>query len=384
MDLKKRLTLTYTAGFLMAVHFAAVSYINSSLLEKFVNNGVLSSLYIVGSLLSILCLLVVPFLLRKYGSVPVFLFFIALEIIAVFGLGSVSIASLVIFFFLIHLSGDPSLYLCLDINMEDNTKEESTTGTKRSILLTISNFAWLLAPLAFIFLINKNGFGKVYLLSGLALIPLFLMVVFLFKNIKKADTNSSNIFKALKSLKGGGDKVRIIGVQFVLNFFYAWMVIYMPLLLNRQMGFGWDKIGYIFILMLLPFVLFELPAGYLADKKLGEKEILITGFFTMAVATFFIPFLNSPVFWVWGLVLFATRTGASLVEIGSETYFFKHVGKEDTGLISLFRVTRPFAYAISPLLAIPVIYFFSYSTSFFFLAILTLAGLFFIPKVDTK
>jgi hypothetical protein len=368
----------------MAVHFAAVSYINSSLLGQFIGDSFLSLLYILGSLFTVLFLFSGPYLLRKFGSVPIFLFFIALEIGAVFGLGSASIAILIVFFFLIHLSADPVLYLCLDVNLEEEIESESTTGAKRSILLTISNAAWVVSPLALVFLIAQNNFSKVYFLSGLALVPLFFIVLAFFKNTKKATVVESNIFVTLRSLFRGGDSARIIGTQFVLNFFYAWMIIYLPLLLSKEIGFGWDKIGYLFVFMLLPFVIFQLPAGFLADKKLGEKEILTTGFIIMVLATFAIPMIETPTFWIWAVVLFATRIGASLVEVASETYFFKHVKEEDTGLISLFRIARPFAYVIAPIFAVPIIYFTSYSTSFLFLSILVLSGLFFIPKVDTK
>ena len=384
MNSKRRLGLIYLGGFLMAVHFASISYINSSLLGKFVGENILSILYILGSLLAVASLLLAPFLLRKYGSVLVFLFFIALEILAVFGLGSVSVAALVVFFFIVHLSADSILYLCLDVNLEQEIKKEGETGGKRGILLAISNIAWILSPLALIFLITQNSFNKVYFLSGLALIPLFLITILFFKNIKKADTKEANVFIIIRSLWSGGDRARIIGAQFALNFFYAWMVIYLPLLLNQEIGFGWDKIGFIFMIMLSPFLLFELPAGILSDKKIGEKEFLIAGFLIMFATTFIIPLLSAPVFWIWAAVLFATRVGAALVEISAESYFFKHVKEEDTGLISLFRLARPLSFAIAPLVALPVIYFFSYSISFCFLSFFILFGLLFIPKDDTK
>ena len=84
------------------------------------------------------------------------------------------------------------------------------------------------------------------------------------------------------------------------------------------------------------------------------------------------------------MVLFVSRIGASLVESASESYFFKHVKKEDAGLISLFRMVRPISYILVPLITIPRMLFFSYSTSFYFLALFTLSGLLFIPKRDTK
>lgn len=368
----------------MAVHFALISYVNSSLLGQFVGNNILDILYIVGSIIGIFFLVLTPFLLRKFGSFFIFLFFIILEILAVFCMGSVSSAILIIFSFLIQIAVGSVLYLCLDINLEQETKTEGVTGSHRGVFLTFSNIAWVLSPLALTFLITQNNFSKVYFLSGLAMVLLFLIISLFFRNTKKATALSSNIFLAMASLIRQKDQFRITIVQFLLNFFYAWMVIYLPLLLNKEMGFGWDKIGLMFTIMLLPFLLFELPAGFLADKKIGEKEILIAGFIIMSLATFLIPILSTPVFWVWATVLFITRIGASLVEVSSESYFFKYVKADDTGTIDLFRMVRPLAYIIASLLALPIIYFSSYSTSFYFLSLFTLLGLLFIPKVDTK
>jgi MFS family permease len=384
MDFKKRLPLVYLSGFLMAAHFALVSYVNSSLLEQFVGDSVLSILYVVGSILGILLLLLVPFLLRRQGSVFTFLLFIILEILAVWGMGGFSSKISVISLFLIQVAVASVLYFCLDVNLEQEIKSESTTGGKRGILLTISNAAWVLSPVALTFLIVQNNFSRVYFLSGIALILLFLLIALFFKNTKRATASEANIFSVLQSLRKSKDVMQIIIVQFLLNFFYAWMVIYLPLLLNKEIGFGWDKIGIIFTIMLLPFLLFELPAGFLADKKFGEREILIAGFLMMSIFTFLIPQFTTPVFWIWASVLFATRIGASFVEIASETYFFKHVKSDNTGLISLFRAVRPLSYIIAPLIVLPIIYFLSYSTSFYFLAVSSSLGLFFIPKKDTK
>ena len=384
MNSNKRLKAVYWGGFLLAMHYALVAYINSSLLGQFVSNSALDVLYIIGSILSIAFLSLAPFFLRKYGSLMILLLFIALEMLAVFGLGVTNVKALIVVLFIIHISADSVLYFCLDVNLEQETKVEGTTGSKRGFFLTAQNVGWVLSPLALVFFITQNFFGRIYLLSGVVLIPLFLLIILFFKNIKETSLADSRIIPALRTLDKGGDQARIIIVQFILNFFYSWMVIYLPLLLSKEMGFGWPKIGVMFTIMLMPFLLLELPAGFLADKKIGEREILIAGFFIMFLATLAIPRLASAAFLTWAAVLFATRVGASLVEIGSETYFFKHVKEEDTGLISLFRMTRPLSFVVAPLFALPVIYFFSYSTSFYFLALFTLLGLFFIPKVDTK
>lgn len=384
MNSNKRLWYVYLGGFLLAVHYATVAYVNSSLLKQFVGDKTLNLLFVLGSVLSILFLSLAPFLMRKKGSVLTFLFFIIIETIAVLGMGSINAAILIILLFLLHQAAESALYFCLDVNMEQEIKQEGVTGGKRGIFLTVQNIAWIISPLALSALVTQGHFTKVYLLSGLALVPLFFITAIFFKNTKKADSRASNIFRALGSIKNGGDRARIIGTQFVLNFFYSWMMIYLPLLLSTELGFSWGEIGVMFTIMLLPFLLFEFPAGILGDKKVGEKEILITGFIIIFLSTLLVPSLKLPIFWLWALVLFCTRVGASLVEISSESYFFKHVKEEDTGLISLFRMARPLSLVVAPLIAIPIVSFFSYSTSFYFLAFFTLFGLLFIPKVDTK
>ncbi|MFH0804290.1 MAG: MFS transporter [Candidatus Zambryskibacteria bacterium] len=384
MGSKRRLRLVYLAGFLMAAHFALISYVNSSLLGQFVSIGVLNILYIVGSLLDIFLLSLAPFLLRRFGNILSFLFFIALEILVIFGMGFLTSAWLIIFLFILQLAIASVLYFWLDLCLEQETKTENTTGNKRGGLLTFANMAWVISPLALAFLISQNNFSRVYFSAGAILILLLLVVSLSFKNIKRVSVAKTKIFSGFKLLWREKDQLRIALVQFVLNFFYSWMVIYMPLLLSKEMGFGWDKIGLMFTIMLLPFLLFQWPAGFLADKKLGEKEILVTGFIIMSLATLLIPFLSAPVFWIWAAVLFATRIGASLIEVASESYFFKHVKEEDVSEISIFRMVRSFSYVLAPLIAFPIIYFFSYSASFGFLGLFTLSGLFFIPKVDTK
>lgn len=384
MSSNNRLWYVYLGGFLLAIHYALIAYINSSLLEQFVGDSTLNILYVIGSIFSLAFLFLAPLFLRKYGSTPTLLFFISLEMLAIFGIGSLGLAVFIVPLFLIQLAAEPMLYFCLDINLEQETRSESTTGNRRGLFLTIQNTAWIISPLFLVFLVSPNNFSKVYFLSAAALIPLFLIVGLFFKKTKETDRTVSNISAGLKILCQGGDQTRIIGSQFMLNFFYSWMMIYLPLLLIKEIGFGWEKVGLIFTIMLLPFLFFELPAGILSDKKIGEKELLITGFIVMSLATFIIPMLHTLSFLIWAGVLFATRVGASLVEISSETYFFKHVKDENTGLISLFRMARPLSFIIAPLIALPIVYFFSYSVSFYFLAIFSLLGLFCIPKVDTK
>ncbi len=162
------------------------------------------------------------------------------------------------------------------------------------------------------------------------------------------------------------------------------MVIYTPLHLVH-LGFSWADIGIIFSIMLLPFLFFELPLGPIADKYTGEKEIMAIGFIILGLSTISLSFITSSNLFVWAILLFATRTGASFVEVMSETYFFKQVTGSRIHAISFFRLTRPIALIISPLIASVSILYFGEQYSFIVLGIICLYGLrFVIPIVDTR
>lgn len=380
----KTLWAVYIGGFLLAVHYASVAYVNSSLLKQFVGDRGVSLLFVCGSTLSILSLMLAPLLLRKFGNIAILAFFATLEMFAVFGMGSLTLVYAIFAAFLLHQSAESILYLSLDLSLEAETKKEGVTGTNRGAFLTIQNIAWVLSPLA-LSLFTKNGdFSSVYYLSALALLPLIIIGLSFFKKTERAKKIEADITSVIHSLKINADRARIIGAQFMLQFYFAWMLVYLPLVLSLEIGFDWRQIGLIFTIMLIPYLIFELPAGLLGDKKLGEKEILIAGFAIMAVSTAVIPLLKIPVFSLWAVILFTTRIGASLVEIASESYFFKHVKENDTGLISLFRMARPFSLMTAPIIALPVVSLLSYGTSFYFLAGFAALGLFFLPKNDTR
>lgn len=374
----------FLAGFFLAVHYATVAYVNSSLLENIVGKNWLNIVYIVGSILSVLALFLAPKLFRKFGSKPSLLLFVLVEIIAIFGIGSINLGILIVLLFLLHHTFVPSLYFSLDVNLEKQISIEGTTGFKRGIFLTIQNIAWVVSPIALSFFISEGIFDRVYYISGISLIFLFGTALALFDNTKKADEREADIFVTIKNLKKERDLRAVIFSHFILNLFYSWMIIYLPLMLVKEIGFDWSQIGILFTLMLLPFLIFQLPAGILADKKIGEKELLIAGIIITSLTTISISFFNQPIFWIWAIILFSTRVGASIFEISSESYFFKHVKEDDTGIISLFRALRPISFIVAPILALPIIYFISYQASFYFLGMLVFFGLFFIPKVDTK
>ena len=126
--------------------------------------------------------------------------------------------------------------------------------------------------------------------------------------------------------------------------------------------------------MLLPFVILEMPLGKIADKFLGEKEILNTGFLIAGISTAVLTFVDStdPVF--WGFLLFMTRVGASMIEIASETYFFKKINEGDVEILNIFRMIGPSAYVVGPIVATVLLMFIEINYLFIILGILMAVG----------
>jgi MFS family permease len=112
-------------------------------------------------------------------------------------------------------------------------------------------------------------------------------------------------------------------------------------------GLAWSEIGIVFTIMLVPFVLIQYPAGLLADKKYGEKEMLFIGVVIMIIALVFMLFVHTDSFVFWAVVLFASRVGAALFEAMQDSYFYKQINENDISIINFFRSTRAVAYIIS-------------------------------------
>jgi MFS family permease len=148
------------------------------------------------------------------------------------------------------------------------------------------------------------------------------------------------------------------------------------------MGFGWQDIGIILVIMLLPFPLIQYPLGRLADRKYGEKEIMLAGLALMGISTICLAFITTPNIALWAIGLFITRVGAAAAEVMMETYFFKTVSPRDSAALGVFRITRPLSYFIAPLVAIIGLMFVSNAYMFAVIGVMCLFAL--IPTMTIR
>ena len=390
MRSKKTLRLfTYFCGLTMTFSFSFPGYVNSTFLENFVGEHWVGFIFAAGALLSVILMSQVSRLIRAYGNLSILVGSATLASFVLILLAFAESIIVIILTFIVYYCLSFFIRYTLDVYLE-NISDDKNTGLIRGLYMTSFNIAWLVSPFLAGLLVVSGDYWKIYIVAALSLLPLIAIAsIFLYEQ-KSLKYDGNGIWYQVKRLWRGRNQTdrsirQVLAVDFLLNFFYAVMVIYMPLYLHEHLGLPWDKIGLTFTIMLIPFVILELPLGRIADKWTGEKEILMGGLIIAGFTTATLAFIPSTSWLIWAGLLFATRVGAASIEIMKETYLFKKIDGGDTGLISLSRIIVPFSYLVGPIFASLVLFFFNFNYIFFFLGLSVLSGLFFAIRLkDTR
>jgi MFS family permease len=347
--------IIYWAGFLSSVPVAMMSYVNSSFLSFFVGEKLVAVTYIFGSIVSILMLVFSTRIFRKLGGYRFLILVIGLDALSILLFAfSPSALSAVIAFILGF-----SLNIIIAFSLDELLKifsSDSKTGRIRGIYLTVCNIAWVLSQLAFGTILGNSSFKTIYVVAFVIMVAFFLLSFFGLKHIPDPRYDNSRTVKYIKDYVKNKNLLRAYGISLLLQFFYCWMIIYTPIYLYSYLGFSWKEIGIIFTIMLLPFVFIQFPLGKYSDK-IGERKILMFGFFITSLATLSLFFIQKPEIWIWALLLFATRIGAATVEVMSDVYFFKHIKPENEEFVGVYRSASPISYIAGPLVALAVFIF---------------------------
>ena len=386
---KTLILFTYLCGLTMTFSFAFPGYVNSTFLKNFVGEKWVGFIFAIGALLSVILMSQISKLIKAYGNIKVLVSSAALAIFVLILLALAKSVTVIISTFIIYYCLGFFIRYTLDVYLE-NISDDKNTGLIRGFYLTFLNTAWLISPFLASRLVVNGDFWKIYVVAAMSLLPLIAIAsVFLYEQ-KDLKYDGQSIFPQLRRLWRGENQTdrcirRILAVDFLLCLFYAVMVIYMPLYLHEHLGLPWNELGLVFTIMLVPFVILELPLGRIADRWMGEKEILMGGLVITGLSTSVLAFIPSASWLVWAGLLFITRVGAAGIEVMKEAYLFKKIDGSDTSLISLSRIIVPFSYLIGPLFVSLILLFFDFNYVFFFLGLLVLSGLFFTAKLkDTK
>ncbi|MCA9363149.1 MFS transporter [Candidatus Kaiserbacteria bacterium] len=385
---KRHIIPVYAAILLLIFHTFIVAYINSSFLQQFIPEAGVGTIYTVGSALSVLIFLFISRVLHRVGNYKLTLSLLLLNLLAVAGMAFANELRVAVPLFLIHLITVPLIVFNLDVFMEEQIgNNETSTGTKRGLLLTLSSFIGAISPLISSLLIADSGgsFTNAYILSAATLLPILFIVTFFFSDFSDPQYNEIDLFSAIRTFWEKTNIRNVFLSHFSLQMFFMAMVVYCPIYLTDHIGLSWTEFGVVMFFAQLAYVLFEYPVGLIADRYIGEKEMMGFGFLILTISLSWMSFVSVDSVLVWSIIMFTTRVGASLVEVTTESYFFKQTKSSDAQIISFFRITRPLAYVLGAMLASLALLYLPFNLLFCAFALLMIPAMFFTSSiVDTK
>lgn len=350
-----RLFALLFSGLLLGMSTALVIYVNSSFLEVIAGGRYVGVLFSAAYLVSLYVVQQYGNLIRRFTNARVLFFNMWLQVASLLTLGFGQVKWLLVLAFITFIVGSTTTIINYDLYLK-GLATRSKTGRLRGLFWTMVNLGFVISPFVTGRILDRFGYAPVYATAALLIIPAFLLMASAFRR----DHAHAPLYKhepiaeTLRRMWSNWNFRGIFIIAFTLYFFYSWMIIYTPLYL-LQGGFDWKEIGLIFSIMLIPFVVIEYPAGYVADKYLGETEMLAIGLIIMALAIFL--FMGVSSFAGVLAALFLSRVGASLVEIMRESYFYKIVKAGDIDMIDAFRNINSVAHIAGPAVASAVLAF---------------------------
>ncbi|OGG65813.1 hypothetical protein A3I99_01680 [Candidatus Kaiserbacteria bacterium RIFCSPLOWO2_02_FULL_45_11b] len=371
-------TLVYIISIIFTFQSLVTAYVGSTYLEQFIRPEFVGLVFAVSAFLAIIITLLLPRILRTIGNVAATISMMLTIMFMLTIVGSAPSPTITIIAFIIYTALFPQIYFNVDIFLETLIGDaEGSTGSKRGLILTLMSLAAFCSPIAMGYIIgDTDNLAGVYFVSA-AIGFLFIGVLIAkFRNFYDPEYVTIRVRDLVKAAFVNRDVSTVMFTQFLLQIFYTWAIIYIPLFLATVVGFDWETISKIIAVGLLAFVIFEYPTGVLADKLIGEKEMMALGFVVLAIASASIYAMSSSSIATWMSVMFFSRFGASLVEVTTESYFFKQVKGRDSNLISLFRLTRPLGILVGTLVASISLFFVPFNLAFIVLALLMVLGAF--------
>lgn len=385
---KMRLVPIYAAILLLVFHGSVIAYINSSYLEQFINAEGIGTIYTLGSALSVLIFLFISRVLKRVGNFHLTLGLLLIDLLAVAGMSQATGLEVAIPLFLLHIITVPMIIFNLDVFMEERIgNDESGTGSSRGLLLTLASLVGAVSPLVSGLLISEqaDSFNLVYMVSAGTLIPIIAILIFFFKDFSDPQYGEIDLFSAIHTFFDNINLKSVFIANFLLQMFFVAMVVYIPLYMIDIVGLSWAQFGVIMFFAQLAYVILEYPIGLIADRYIGEKEMMGFGFLIIAIATAWMSFITVPSVLIWSIVMFCSRVGAALVEVTTESYFFKQTTSSDAQIISFFRITRPLAYVMGALVGSLSLLYMSFNLIFIVFAALMIPAMFYTLNIeDTK
>lgn len=345
-------------NFFLAVSAMLVSYTLMSYLSSFISEANIGFAIALGGLAALVGFLFLPHLVARFGAQKLALSMVLGQMALLFAVATApkTIASAILA--ILALSLQSLVFYQLDLLLEATVDDEGTTGRVRTLFLTGGNLGALVAPLLIgTLLAHTENYTYIFFTAAAILVP--FVILFTVRHLPEGEIlGSSPLRDTLEHIMHDRDLAAVTIGHLILYLFYVWAPFYIPIYLHNILGVPWSTLGWIFAIMNLPYLLIEYPAGWIADRKLGDKELMMAGFLIMGSALATVSFItasSTPLLIL--AVLVASRSGAALVESMTEGHFFRRVSEKDIVSVSIFRGVWPLSNAIAPLIGSAILFF---------------------------
>lgn len=350
--LKQILSLSF-ANALNSLHYFLVLYIASSFLEQYLPNTQNGIVFSIAAALMLIGFIFAPSVLTRISVRRASLLLAITNTIVLLILASNPWPVIAIFLIALHTTVSTLIAYSLDLLLENATETNQEVGRIHGLFLTFGNVALVTSPLLIGILLDaSNTYSRIFLASATTLV--FFIILLATQKNSFIDTKSKQVHSLraeIFCLISNKEVRSVLIANLILQSFYIWATIYIPLYLHTSLGFSWETLGPLFALMLLPFLLIELPLGLIEDKIKGSRFIMTIGFLILGFSFMAFSFVTATTnVAIITFILISTRVGAALIEITAETSFFRDVGGKDVEGISFFRMTRPLGMLIGPLI----------------------------------
>lgn len=350
-------TVFYIGNFFFSFFVALVTFIMLPYLSSFMPAAYTGLVIAGGALIAVFVFPFMPQIVARYGAQRLVIIFATLEMFALTAI-TVSPGPLTaVFLVAVSIALQPFIAYELDILLETTTTEEGTTGRVRALFLTAWNIAALVAALLVGVLASGDAYNRVFLVAAAVLVP--FIILFAVQRLPKGTSPKlSNMRETVLCIARDRDLAAVVFGHLLLYSFFVWAPFYTPIYLHTELGIPWSDLGWMFSIMLLPYVLIQYPAGFLADRFWGDKEMMFAGFIIAGVSFAAIGFFTtSTPLLVIAFILFASRAGTAFVESMTEGHFFRRMSEKDVNTISIWRGIWPLTELAAPIIGSVILIF---------------------------
>ncbi|MEK7063159.1 MAG: MFS transporter [Patescibacteria group bacterium] len=371
-----RTNAIYVGNFLRALGVYIPYVVYSTFLSQFMPEDQVGLAFSLSAAVSLVFLLIAPRIFARFRTHRVLIAAAATGAFGLVMLSFVETATTAVLFFIISWVSGWIVALALDVILEKIVGlEETSTGMARGLFLTASNMAVLISSIIIAVTLTNGDYWRVFLLAAAAFALCGYLALNYYATIPHVATRTVRIMDAIQTLSHNRSLLGAVVAQFLLQLIFVTSAVFIPLYLHNHLGWSWSAIGTIFALNMLPFVIFQLPIGWVADHYTGEKEFMLLG--TMIAGVSYLALASGfETAFAIGAIIVLIHIGGAILEISAESFFFKQVNAGDSNLISFYRTLRQGAAILAPLIGSLVLATAPFSAAFLTFGIIIILGSF--------